>query len=128
MVAPQFRGRARRHPDPCKEGDRAEGSPSSVHLYAPAAQSGRSGALILFSLPLKQELREVSCLQLVDGDVFAFFSWESPASVLRMDEEEEGGGNVTAQEPGRALSSTLEPQKSNEAAGRPPCSAWVVAL
>lgn len=94
MVAPQFRGRARRHPDPCKEGDRAEGSPSSVHPYAPRllGPAAFSGALILFSLPLKQELREVSCLQLVDGDVFAFFSWESPASVLRMDEEEEGGG------------------------------------
>ena len=98
MVASQFRGRARRHPDPWKEGDRAEGSPSSVHPYAPRlfGQAALSGELILFCLPLKQELREVSCLQLVDGDIFAFLSWESTALVLRTDEEEEGWGEREA--------------------------------
>ena len=92
MVASQFRGRTRRHPDPWKEDDRAEWSPSSVHPYPPCllGQAALSGELILFGLPLKQELREVRCLRLVDGDIFAFLSWESPALVLRMDEEEEG--------------------------------------
>lgn len=114
MVASQFRGRARRHPDPWKEGDRAEGSPSSVHPYAPRlfGQAALSGELILFCLPLKQELREVSCLQLVDGDIFAFLSWESTALVLRTDEEEEGWGERRLLRSQRyALSSTLEPRR-----------------
>ena len=55
---------------------------------------------------------ETECLQLVDGDIFAFLSWESTALVLRTDEEEEGWGERRLLRSQRyALSSTLEPRR-----------------